>query len=111
MEMITGVPAFSGDTPVAKWPSSRYARVSEARPREIMPQLSAPIDAAIMKCLQKDSAKRFQSVDELEIAHHRRPPKPSGSAPGRFRLIEGWSVQRSRSVRVCVKEPRTHIIL
>jgi cell division protein FtsN len=38
------------------------------RPREIVPLLSRPIEAVIMKCLQKDAAKRFQSVDEFEAA-------------------------------------------
>ncbi len=65
-EMITGVAAFSGDTPVAV--ALKQIREYPKRPREIVPQLSRPIDAVIMKCLQKDAKKRFQSVDEFEIA-------------------------------------------
>jgi len=65
-EMITGVAAFSGDTPVAV--ALKQIREYPKRPREIMPHLTRSIDAVIMKCLQKDAAKRFQSVDELEIA-------------------------------------------
>jgi len=65
-EMVTGVAAFEGDTPVAV--ALKQIREYPKRPREIVPQLTRSIDAVIMKCLQKDPAKRFQSVDELEIA-------------------------------------------
>jgi len=33
-----------------------------------VPDLTRAMDAVIMKCLQKDSAKRFQSIDQLETA-------------------------------------------
>ena len=65
-EMITGVAAFTGDTPVAV--ALKQIREYPIRPREIVPQLSGVIDAVIMKCLQKDPAKRFQSVNEFEFA-------------------------------------------
>ncbi len=65
-EMITGVPAFSGDTPVAV--ALKQIRDYPKRPREIVPQLSRAIDTVIMKCLQKDPANRFQSADSFEAA-------------------------------------------
>ena len=65
-EMITGVQAFEGDTPVAV--ALKQIREYPKRPREIVPGLSHPIEAAILKCLQKDPAKRFHSVGELELA-------------------------------------------
>ena len=65
-EMITGVAAFNGDTPVAV--ALKQIREYPKRPREIVPELTRAMDAVIMKCLQKDAAKRFQSVDQLEIA-------------------------------------------
>jgi serine/threonine protein kinase/class 3 adenylate cyclase len=65
-EMITGVAAFSGDTPVAV--ALKQIREYPKRPREIVPQLSGAIEKVIMKCLQKEAAKRFQSVDEFEVA-------------------------------------------
>jgi len=64
-EMITGVAAFSGDTPVAV--AIKQIQEYPKRPREIMPQLSRRVDSVIMKCLQKDPANRFQSVDEFEV--------------------------------------------
>jgi serine/threonine protein kinase/class 3 adenylate cyclase len=65
-EMITGVQAFQGDTPVAI--ALKQIREYPKRPRRIIPNLSHPIEAAILKCLQKDPAKRFQSAGELQIA-------------------------------------------
>lgn len=65
-EMITGVPAFTGDTPVAV--ALKQIRDYPKRPREIVPQLSRAIDAVIMKCLQKDAANRFQSAEAFEAA-------------------------------------------
>ncbi len=65
-EMITGVAAFTGDSPVAV--ALKQIREYPKRPREIVPLLSRPIEAVIMKCLQKDAAKRYQSVDAFEAA-------------------------------------------
>src|SRR5579872_2338709 len=64
-EMFTGVAAFDGDTPVAV--ALKQIREYPTRPREIVPQLTRSIETVIMKCLQKEPGKRFQSVDELEI--------------------------------------------
>jgi cell division protein FtsN len=65
-EMITGVAAFNGDTPVAV--ALKQIREYPKRPREIEPRISRAIEAVIMKCLQKDPAKRYQIVEQLEIA-------------------------------------------
>ncbi len=86
-EMITGVAAFSGDTPVAV--ALKQIREYPKRPREIVPQLSRPVDSVIMKCLQKDPAKRFQSVDQLEIALVRA---------SKARPIPDWEVALNRGL-------------
>ena len=65
-EMITGVPAFDGDTPVAL--ALKQIREYPKRPREIAPQITRAVESVVMKCLQKDAARRFQSVTDLEIA-------------------------------------------
>ena len=76
-EMITGAAAFSGDTPVAV--ALKQIREYPKRPREIVPQLTRAIETVIMKCLQKDAAKRYQSVGELEIALARAAKAKSAS--------------------------------
>src|SRR5579864_5160491 len=86
-EMITGVAAFDGDTPVAV--ALKQIREYPKRPREIVPQLSRAIEAVIMKCLQKDVGKRFQSVDELETALVK---------DARARPISPWEVAINREL-------------
>jgi serine/threonine protein kinase/class 3 adenylate cyclase len=65
-EMVTGTPAFSGENPIAT--AVMQLRELPKRPREIMPALTADVEAVILKCLQKEPERRFQSVDELESA-------------------------------------------
>ena len=87
-EMITGSPAFHGDTPVAV--ALKQIREYPKRPRELVPKLSPPIDAAIWKCLQKDTAKRFQSVNDLEMALERA---------AKARPVAAWRVSVDRELR------------
>lgn len=89
-EMITGTPAFNGDTPIAV--ALKQIRNEPKRPREIIPNLAAPIEHVILKCLQKDPADRFQSVDQLESAlRHamqvKRAPSVSRTAEAEIRKI------------------------
>jgi hypothetical protein len=65
-EIVTGLPAFDGETPIAV--AIKQLREFPKRPREIMPALPAHAEAAILRCLQKDPAKRFQSIDQLAAA-------------------------------------------
>jgi serine/threonine protein kinase/class 3 adenylate cyclase len=87
-EMITGSPAFQGDTPVAV--ALKQVREYPKPPREIVPMLSHPIEAAILKCLQKDPAKRFQSVNELEAAL---------KVAAKARAVSAWRVSVDRELR------------
>jgi predicted Ser/Thr protein kinase len=65
-EMFTGKPAFEADTTVAMV----HMQVKEPPPppRSVEPYLPAFLARAIQKCLEKNPAKRFQSVKELETA-------------------------------------------
>src|SRR5580704_16011542 len=82
-EMVTGVPAFEGDTPIAV--ALKQLREFPKNPREIVPTLAASAEAVILKCLQKDPRKRFQSVDELAAALTRQAqPKRAVSMRDEF---------------------------
>jgi hypothetical protein len=65
-ELFTGSTAFKGDTPMAV--ALKQIHETPPAPREVEPALPAHIEKAILKCLEKNPAKRFQSVDELEAA-------------------------------------------
>ena len=65
-EMVTGEPAFTGENAIAL--ALQQIRQMPQRPSAVMPTISARLDSAILKCLEKDPAKRFASVDELAAA-------------------------------------------
>ena len=83
-EMITGTPAFNGDTPVAV--ALKQIREIPKRPREIIPNLAIPVEQVIMKCLQKEPANRYKSVDELEVAL-RQAAAVKRSAPVQYTVL------------------------
>jgi serine/threonine protein kinase/cell division protein FtsN len=78
-EMVTGEPAFRGESAIAL--ALQQIRQVPRRPSEIMPTVPARLDAAILKCLEKDPAKRFSSVDELSLALEKSIS--TASAPGK----------------------------
>ena len=65
-EIFTGAPTFTGSTPVEV--ILKHVRESPATPREIEPALPERVEKAILRCLEKNPAKRFQSVEALELA-------------------------------------------
>lgn len=61
-EMFTGEQAFTGDTAVTL--ALKQIRERPKAPRAVDPTLPKHIEAAILKCLEKDPGQRFQSVEE-----------------------------------------------
>ncbi len=78
-EMVTGRPTFDAETPAAV--VFKQIRETPKRPGKLVPSLPARIESAIMKCLEKDPADRFQSVDELVAVLERE--SSTASAPSR----------------------------
>ena len=62
-EMVTGRAPFEGDTPfsIANKHKSEIAR----DPRELNPQITLDLSRLILKCLEKEKEKRYQSAEEL----------------------------------------------
>ncbi len=75
-EIFTGHPAFQADNAVAV--ALKQMRESPKPPREIDPSIPLGVERAILKCLQKDPANRFQSVGQLADAL--RAPSSAASA-------------------------------
>ena len=65
-EMFTGTPAFEADNPVAV--ALKQVQEEAVPPHEIEPAIPAYIERAILKCLLKNPANRFQSIAQLESA-------------------------------------------
>jgi len=63
-EVFTGTPAFQADNAVAV--ALKQMRESPTPPHEIEPTIPVPIERAILRCLEKEPPKRFQTVAELK---------------------------------------------
>ena len=77
-EVFTGAQAFQAENAVAV--ALKQMRESPVPPHEIEPTVPVPIERAILKCLEKEPAKRFQSIAELESAL-RSPGAPVPAQP------------------------------
>ena len=64
--MLTGLPVFETDNVAAL--VHRHLSVTPAPVRERDPSLSPAIEAVVRKCLMKDPAARFQTMQELSLA-------------------------------------------
>jgi serine/threonine protein kinase/class 3 adenylate cyclase len=65
-EMFTGTRAFTGETPMVV--ALKHIQDAPQDPRDIEHTIPEYIARAILRCLEKDPEKRFQSVDQLQIA-------------------------------------------
>jgi zinc protease len=83
-EIFTGKAAFTGDTPMVV--ALKQIRETPASPRTLESSLPWELDATIMRCLEKDPAARFQSVEELDNA---LAAVSSGNTTGALGTIAG----------------------
>jgi serine/threonine-protein kinase len=62
-EMLTGRAPFRGDSPI----SVAYQHVSERPevPSRLNPALTEPMDAVVLRALEKDKTRRYQTADEF----------------------------------------------
>lgn len=73
-EVFTGSQAFQADTPVAV--ALKQLRDAPPPPHQVDPSIPVGLERTILKCLEKDPAKRFQSVADLE-----NRLRPAGETP------------------------------
>jgi hypothetical protein len=82
-ELLTGTLPFTGETPVAV---AIKHKIEPARaPRSLRAEIPAWLDRVVLRCLEKDPARRFPSAAEL-AAELRRP---RGAGPHSRRLPSG----------------------
>jgi serine/threonine protein kinase len=80
-EVFTGCAAFGGDTPIVI--ALKQINEKPRDPRTVDPLLPEALESAILRCIEKDPAKRFQSLDEviaalaLPLGESPIPPAPS----------------------------------
>jgi serine/threonine protein kinase/Tfp pilus assembly protein PilF len=64
-EMVTGQVPFEGDTPFAVGVKHKSERPKD--PRELNTQISEDLSRLILKCLEKEREKRYQSAEEVSF--------------------------------------------
>jgi serine/threonine protein kinase/tetratricopeptide (TPR) repeat protein len=62
-EMLTGKVPFEGDTALSV--ALKHKTEIPHDPRELNPQIPETLSALILRCLEKDKAKRYQNVEDL----------------------------------------------
>ena len=62
-EIVTGTQPFSGETPVAM--AIRRIRERPPSPRSVVPDLDPEWEAVILRCLERDPPKRFDSATDV----------------------------------------------
>ena len=65
-EMITGRRAFTGATKISTL--AAILTKEPEQPSHIVPGLSPDLDKLVLRCLRKDSARRWQSMADLKVA-------------------------------------------
>lgn len=65
-EMVTGYSPFRADTPLAT--VDKHLRDWPCSPRDIVPHVPEHVDVAVMRALQKDRDRRFQTAEEMARA-------------------------------------------
>jgi TolB-like protein/tetratricopeptide (TPR) repeat protein len=87
-EMFTGTKAFAGDTPVSL--ALKQVRGRPQPPHMLAPDLPVHIEQAILKCLEKNPADRFQSVEELLRRLEGGAPGPAAPPSHRRTVRRRW---------------------
>ena len=74
-EIFTGKAAFTGDTPMVV--ALKQIREAPPAPHTVDASIPPELDVAIMRCLEKEPARRFQSVEELDAVLAAITPAPA----------------------------------
>ncbi len=63
-EMVTGRVPFEGDTPFTI--GIKHKSEMPPKPRELNPEITEDLSRLILRCLEKDKEKRYQTADDLK---------------------------------------------
>jgi serine/threonine-protein kinase len=101
-ELVTGELPFKGNSITVM--ALKRVREAPASPRSVVPALDARWEAAILRCLEREPARRFQRGPELlaalSSAYPPEPPPPPESPPapeGKLRAFIRRATRRNRT--------------
>jgi Protein kinase domain len=107
-EIFTGAQAFTAENAVAV--ALKQMREAPVPPHEIDPQIPVSIERAILKCLEKEPEKRFQSIVELEkvfvAPRASAAPFASGSTTAGRSTQDAIAMQPATTVPAPAQAPR-----
>ena len=96
-EMVTGRLPFEGDTPFSI--ALKHKSEKPPDPRQINDQIPEELSRMILKCLEKDKGKRYQSAEELSSALS----KLERGIPTTDRIVPEWKLKTRRWGRIARK--------
>jgi len=98
-EMVTGDPPFTGEIPIAV--AYKHTTEKPKNPREVNEQVPEELGRVILKCLEKDMAKRYQSVQELyqELENIKKGILPPEKVRFFRRLSSLWELLKKPKLR------------
>jgi eukaryotic-like serine/threonine-protein kinase len=92
-EMTTGVRPFNADSPIAV--AARRLTEAPMPPRQHEPKLGPVWNSVILRCLEREPDRRFQSATEvLRALHGVAEPRPIREAPAKRTLVGRFSSLR-----------------
>ncbi len=92
-EVFTGVAAFTADTPIAlAW---KQVHERPVHPRDLEPALPATLESIILKCLEKEASRRYQTAEQLELALRQVLEIPSAGTCARPDTKRLWFITAS----------------
>ena len=82
-ELLTGVPPFVGESPVSV--AYQHVREFAPPPSDLNPNIPAALDAIVMRCLEKDPRRRYQTAGALaaDLSRFLSGQVPAGPAARR----------------------------
>jgi serine/threonine protein kinase/Tfp pilus assembly protein PilF len=93
-EMLTGRVPFEGDTPFTI--GVKHKSEVPKDPKELNAQISGDLSLLILRCLEKDKAKRYESAEEL----HSELEKIAKGIPAAEKIMPARKTSTSREITV-----------
>jgi len=109
-EMVTGKRPFSGDSPLSL--ALKHRTETPPPPLALNPALPSALNSLILRCLEKDKARRPQAAGEIAAALetiHGRPSKAAADAASTPSAVPD-SARRLRAVRAAAIIPAVVLI-
>lgn len=100
-EMVTGRVPFEGDTPLSI--AVKHTTQAPSNPREINAEIPESLARVILKCMEKDKQRRYQSIEELltELSNIEK----EFPTTERLRAERKSSTTKEITVKVSLKKP------